>query len=76
MTIPPAIWIFWPYMKKWGYGLPEAWAAYKKPFLSSVLFSGLTGIRKVYLRHIRKTDNAVGKIFRNFFLDYNQAKNR
>ena len=72
--IPRAIWIFWPYMKKWGYDLPEAWTTYKKPVLSSVLFSCLAGIRKVYWRHIRKNDNAVGKIFRKFFLDYNQAK--
>jgi hypothetical protein len=67
-VIPHAIAIFGPYMKEWGYELPEEWENRSVPASSQVLYSSLRGARKVFWNHIRQDEGFKGKAFRSLFL--------
>ena len=43
-----AIFVFGPFMQKWGYEFPNTWHTKKPALLSSVLFKTLAIVRKVY----------------------------
>jgi hypothetical protein len=55
---PPDLWpyaakIFGPFMRKWGYALPSAWAGVTVPRSATIQFRLLSPVRYLYRRYIR-----------------------
>jgi hypothetical protein len=55
-AIRRAVWVFGPYMERWGYAFPESWGAIRIPFWSRVLYRVAHVIRSVYWKHFRFAD--------------------
>jgi hypothetical protein len=53
--------IFGPYMRKWGYDLPEPWPDRRVPARATLAFDALGMIRSVYRRRIRGHDNPIAR---------------
>jgi hypothetical protein len=51
--IPRAKRVFGPYMRRWGYEFPSAWAAYAEHRWAEVEYSALRPVRSAYWRWIR-----------------------
>lgn len=50
-----ALFVFGPFMQKWGYSFPEEWSNKTVPWLSQTQFEFLGIIRKLHRKYIRKT---------------------
>ena len=55
-AIRRAIWVFGPYMERWGYAFPESWGAVRVPWWSRVLYRVAHLARSVYWKHFRFAD--------------------
>ena len=51
-----AVWVFGPYMKQWGYELPEEWGDVRVPYWSTAYFRVARAARSVYWRFLRFRD--------------------
>ncbi len=55
-AIRRAIWVFGPYMERFGYAFPESWGAVRIPFWSRLLYRVAHIVRSVYWKHFRYAD--------------------
>lgn len=51
-----AVWVFGPYMERWGYRFPESWGAVRVPWWSRVLYRIAHMVRIFYWTRIRFAD--------------------
>ena len=45
-----AVWVFGPYMRRWGYAFPDDWQVEKTPLSSRVTYQALSAPRRLYWR--------------------------
>lgn len=56
-----AVFVFGPFMKKWGYSFPQEWDVKKPGVLSSALFNLLGAIRRIYWRGTKSKSSPASK---------------
>lgn len=55
-AIRRAVWIFGPYMDRWGYTFPESWGRVRVPLWSRLLYRVAHVVRSVYWKYFRFAD--------------------
>lgn len=55
-AIRRAIWVFGPYMRRWGYSFPPSWGDVRVPIWSEVLYRAAHIFRSIYWRYFRFSD--------------------
>jgi hypothetical protein len=55
-AIKRAVWVFGPYMERWGYGFPDSWGEVRIPWWSRVLYRVAHVVRSVYWKYFRFGD--------------------
>lgn len=55
-AIRRAVWVFGPYMQRWGYDFPASWGPVRVPWWSRVLYHIAHLVRSVYWRYFRFAD--------------------
>jgi hypothetical protein len=55
-AIRRAVWVFGPYMSRWGYAFPAAWGKRRVPAWSHLLYRIAHVVRSVYWKHFRFVD--------------------
>ena len=52
-VVQRAIWVFGPFMERWGYQLPPSWGSLPAPISARAAFHVIGAIRRTYASHLR-----------------------
>ena len=55
-AIRRAVWVFGPYMDRWGYAFPSSWSNVSTPWWSHLLYRVAHVFRSIYWKHFRFAD--------------------
>lgn len=55
-AIRRAVWVFGPYMEKWGYSFPSSWGTVRVPRSSRLLYRAAHALRSIYWNYFRFGD--------------------